>query len=409
MRTAFDCLHSPSLFFGLLAAVLLTAGLMAPQLAFAQEDYVAGSVPEKQASATSAHKAKKATKKKVRTADTGLQYTSIAAIELDKMQAIIQDGATVQFTATLVPDDATKKIKNTQITWSVSNPKIARVSSVGVVEGKKSGTVKVIARASNGKQATATVKVIINKKNMATKVPILTYHRIASDLSKRWYYRGDSLAVSATNFERQMKWLKKHGYTTVSTEQVRDWRVEGAFLPKKSVLITMDDGFYEVYHVAYPILKKYDQKATSFLVGSRIKRKTLAYEPKKKRDRYIGLDVIKKMRKEYPNLEFQSHTYNMHHRASTGDGVATTWSRHAIERDFEKNEKFGFTSIAFPYGHTSSNMQSVLRESKSIGIAFGYIMEWPATRYSPLYKMPRFKVMGNGSLGDFIRIVRTAR
>ena len=336
-------------------------------------------------------------------------YAEVAQVKLNKSSVKIRNAATAKFVATLVPDTAGKKIEDSSITWSVSNPKIARVSKDGVVQGKKSGTTKVIAKASNGKSASAKVRVVINKSKMARKIPVLTYHRVASNIAKSRVYGNTNLAISASKFKAQMKWLKKHGYTTVSTTEFKEWRVEGAFLPKKSVLITFDDGFYEIYHVALPILKKYGQKATLFCIGSKIGKKTKKYNPLHRGDRFVGLDVIEKVREEYPNLEFQSHTYNMHHRNGSGNGVATSWSRKKIDRDFAKNEKFEFTAIAYPFGHTSSSLFKSARASKSIGIGFGYMMDWPATRTSPRYNIPRFKVFGDRGLGDFTSIVRTAR
>ena len=371
-----------------------------PHVAFAQDDHTAADT------ASSADQSA-SSKSKVKSP----KHAKVAKVELDRKRATIKNDETVQFTATLIPSIPGKRIKgkDQKITWSVSKPKIARITQDGVVQGKRSGTVTVRAVAANGKKATAQVKVVIDKSKMATKIPVLAYHRIASDTAKRRYYWNDSLAVSASTFNRQMKWLRQNGYRTISTSELRDWRVEGAFLPKKSVLITFDDGFYETYYVAYPILKKYDQKGTSFIVGCRTKITTAKFDAKGKHDRFVGWDVIKEVRREYPNLEFQSHTYNMHYRASSGFGIVTTKSRASIEADFAKNRKFGFTALAYPYGHSSSNMLSVLAADESIGIAFGYMKDWPASRTSPIYNMPRFKVMGNGSLSDFQRIVQTAR
>ena len=137
-------------------------------------------------------------------------------------------------------------------------------------------------------------------------------------------------------------------------------------------------------------------------------KKTKKYNPLSRSDHFVGRDVINKVREQYPNLEFQSHTYNMHHRNGSGNGVATSWSRSKIVKDFAKNKKFGFTSIAYPFGHAGSIMRSVTRANKQIGIAFGYMMDWPATRTSPRWNIPRFKVFGDRGLGDFTSIVRTA-
>lgn len=338
-----------------------------------------------------------------------ISTAQVAQVKLDKKSVKIKNNGTVQLTATLVPDVAGGKIKDETVTWSISKPKIARISQDGTVQGKKTGTATVTATASNGVKATAKVKVKVNKSKMATRIPVMTYHRICSNIAKSRVHGGTNLAISASKFKAQMKWLKTHGYHTISTSEFKDWRVEGAFVPKKSVLLTIDDGFYETYHVALPILKKYNQKATLFVIGSKVKKTTKKYNPLNRSDRFVGWDVIKKVRKEYPNLEFQSHTYNMHHRNGSGNGVATSWSRSKIDKDFAKNEKFGFTAIAYPFGHASGRFLAATRAYKPIGIGFGYMMDWPASRNSPRYNIPRFKVFGDRGLGDFISDVRTAR
>lgn len=41
-------------------------------------------------------------------------------------------------------------------------------------------------------------------------------------------------------------------------------------LPSKPILITFDDGYYSNYEYIYPILKKYNAKASIFVVTDRI-------------------------------------------------------------------------------------------------------------------------------------------
>lgn len=47
------------------------------------------------------------------------------------------------------------------MTWTSSNPKVAKVTAKGKVTGKKKGTVKITAKAKDGsgKKATITIKV----------------------------------------------------------------------------------------------------------------------------------------------------------------------------------------------------------------------------------------------------------
>lgn len=335
-------------------------------------------------------------------------YTTVAAIKLNKTSAVIKNNGKLKLKATLVPADASLPLEDKSVTWTISKPKIARISENGVVQGKKSGTAVVTATASNGVKATAKIKVIVNKNQMATKIPVLTYHRITTDNAKRRYYRNKSLAMAESKFEQEMRWLKRNGYHTISTSEFADWRLEGAFLPKKSVLITIDDGFYETYHVAYPILRKYNLKATVFIIGSKTKKRTAKFNDRVWWDRFMGRDTIREVTEEYPNIEFQSHTYNMHHKVK-GRGVVTRWSRKRIDADFKKNERYGFTAFAYPFGHTSANVIASLNDNPDIRIAFGYLMYQPATRKSPRYNIPRFKISGFTSLSKFQQIVRTAR
>ena len=337
------------------------------------------------------------------------KYTTVAKIKLNKKKGTIKNNGKLKLKAKLVPVDPSLPIKkkNQVVTWSVSKPKVARVNENGVVQGKRSGTVRVTATAANGVKASAKIKVEVNKYEMARRIPVLTYHRICSDKAKSRVYNDTNLATSESLFKRQMSWLKSNGYHTVSSAEFADWNIEGAFLPKKSVMITIDDGFYETYHVAYPILRKYKLKATSFVIGCHVHKTTEEYNPTVWWDRYVGRDVIKEVRKEYPNLEFQSHTYNMHYR-SNGLGIVKFKSRKSIDEDFEKNAKFGFTAIAYPFGHTSSNLFASVSANPDIRIGFGYMMDYPASRASFRYNIPRFKVFGDGGLEGFKSIVRTA-
>ena len=51
------------------------------------------------------------------------------------------------------------------------------------------------------------------------------------------------MTVSATEFEWQMKYLKRH-YNLITFQQFADWFYGGAPLPPYPALITFDDGHY---------------------------------------------------------------------------------------------------------------------------------------------------------------------
>ena len=89
-------------------------------------------------------------------------------------------------------------------------------------------------------------------------IPILTYHRFGADCKS-------PLCVPSHVFELQMKYLKENGYRTITPEELRAFLEYRQSLPKKSMLITMDDGYRSVYSIAYPILKKYGFTAIFFI------------------------------------------------------------------------------------------------------------------------------------------------
>ncbi len=100
-------------------------------------------------------------------------------------------------------------------------------------------------------------------------IPVLTYHRFAENCDS-------SLCMPANIFELQMQYLKDNGYHVIKAEQLLDFLEYRCGVPKKSVLITMDDGYRSVYDIAYPILKKYGFTATLFIPTSFVSTSRMA-------------------------------------------------------------------------------------------------------------------------------------
>lgn len=93
---------------------------------------------------------------------------------------------------------------------------------------------------------------------------IFSYHEIA-DKSETL---DSTYAVSATDFEAQMKWLIDNGYHFIKIDDIINYRKYQKPLPSKAVLITFDDGYQSVYANAFPIIKKYQIPTLIALVGS---------------------------------------------------------------------------------------------------------------------------------------------
>ena len=94
--------------------------------------------------------------------------------------------------------------------------------------------------------------------NGVQQVAILCYHRFGKQCKS-------PLCVPEDLFERQMRYLKENGYIVISPEQLLAFLEYRQPLPRKSVMITVDDGYSSFYDIAYPILKNYGFTATLFI------------------------------------------------------------------------------------------------------------------------------------------------
>ena len=89
----------------------------------------------------------------------------------------------------------------------------------------------------------------------------VVYHRVVADSPPS----GDSFeiekGISATQFERQMRFLLRH-FTPVSAS-----RIQSRLGNKIQFAVTLDDGYEDNYRVAAPILKKLGIPATFYVVS----------------------------------------------------------------------------------------------------------------------------------------------
>ena len=89
-------------------------------------------------------------------------------------------------------------------------------------------------------------------------VPVLMYHAVSDDM---WGI--EELFVSPANMEKQLAYLVDNGYDPI-------WFEDLAHLEDydKPVLLTFDDGYDDNYTELFPLLKKYQVKATIFVIGN---------------------------------------------------------------------------------------------------------------------------------------------
>lgn len=106
-------------------------------------------------------------------------------------------------------------------------------------------------------------------RRMPDRFTILMYHRLHAEHGGPEYIYQGNVGPTVKVFERQMRYLKTH-YNVIAFDRLIDCLKEGEPIPPNSVIITFDDGYKDIYTLAFPILKSYGLPATVFLATGHI-------------------------------------------------------------------------------------------------------------------------------------------
>lgn len=225
------------------------------------------------------------------------------------------------------------------------------------------------------------------KEEIAKDVPVFMYHYFYSKANGEKAENGNWLEVN--DFEDQLKYLKEQGYQSVYMQDL-EYFLDGKIrLPKKTVSLTIDDGTKSIYQYAYPLLKKYDMKATMFLITNKFKNDTLP-------------DTFKEMQEN--GMELQSHSYAMHTGGCDGGHGGAL---RCVDLDTGiKDTKKSFSIIGggfvycYPYGDVTESALEIMKDS-GVRMAF-------TTNYGKIepgmdkLQLPRVRIFGESGLSQFI-------
>ena len=209
----------------------------------------------------------------------------------------------------------------------------------------------------------------------ADGVPILNYHRVSDSDT-------NPATLKISDFEAQIKYLVDSGYHVISPDDLLDAWVSGKTLPDNPVILTFDDGHEDIYRNVFPILQKYNMRATVFIVTDHIGMKN-----------YLTWDEARALQNG-GFIDFESHTM-------TGKDLTTLrgdklWneiygSKQAIEWALKKPAKF----IAYPGGKYTVEAEET---SKEVHFRAGFIEDYGlAKNDANSYVLTRIPVLGSNS------------
>ncbi|MEE8343289.1 MAG: polysaccharide deacetylase family protein [Gammaproteobacteria bacterium] len=94
-----------------------------------------------------------------------------------------------------------------------------------------------------------------------SRIPVLAYHSVSDNAS--WLTRPD-LTIPSASFRRQMQWLKRHGFSTLTMEELWSHRNYGTD-PNNFIVLTFDDGYLDNWVAVEPILREAGLCGTIFI------------------------------------------------------------------------------------------------------------------------------------------------
>lgn len=196
------------------------------------------------------------------------------------------------------------------------------------------------------------------------RLPIVMYHSVFEKNQGKY-------VVSPQTVESDMRYLKTNGYTAVTVGDLLAYVDQGRTLPKKPIMLTFDDGYYNNYAYVYPLARKYGEKVVISPVGSYTDSVTggdadhPAYS-------YLTWGEIAEMAGS-GFVEIQNHSYDLHEssgRLGAGKraGESTAAYTALLERDLRKmqeemKENTGYepTAFVYPYGMVSREAVPIVK------------------------------------------------
>ncbi len=222
------------------------------------------------------------------------------------------------------------------------------------------------------------------------RVPILCYHRFTSA------GKPDKLEVTAAQFEDQILFIKKSGFTVVSLSDFYSFTQGKKQLPRKSVVITIDDGYRTIYSIAYPIIQRHQIPVTAFIYPDFLGSGAA-----------LNWAQIREM-KNSGLIDFQSHSKSHSKLSERGrlESPAAYKTRIATELDASKSvigkqlgEPVDF--IAYPYGGADA---SIADRTRAAGYnAAATVVRGLNSAYASTYLLRRDMVFGSDTLAIFAR------
>lgn len=224
-------------------------------------------------------------------------------------------------------------------------------------------------------------------ENMRAIVPIFMYHFILDDYGN---YPDTQNFLKPSTLEEQLKYITENGYETIFMDEMDE-----LYKYEKPVGLTFDDCFVYFYNNAFPLLKKYNQKATIFIITDYINGENYLTEEQLKEIADSGLVKVESHTKTHGYLD--QMTYDQQLEEAVGS-----------KKRLEEITGQKVSVYCYPSGRYNQTTLDIIKEHYDFGLEMlGGVYD--SNEVTDMYKITRIYANRDMPLSTFANYLKQAR
>ena len=234
------------------------------------------------------------------------------------------------------------------------------------------------------KDDVSTVEASNSDSEILEAVSVLNYHFVINiEAGEDKLCEPYSICHSDTQFDSHMNYIKENGFYTLTLEELEMF-IDGKInLPKKSVVITIDDGWFVSRSIM--ILEKYDLMGTLFLIGSLAPVTDYASD----------------------NLEIHSHTWNLHNVSNCSEGRSPLlcYDNDTLVNDLKMSRESlnDTTYFCYPFYEYNNHAINALKEAGfTMALTDGNVK---VKRNIDKFKVPRYVIFNTTTVSELAKMI----
>lgn len=226
------------------------------------------------------------------------------------------------------------------------------------------------------------IPIISDEEAFGKRIPILTYHGVDDEI-----WGNSSLFVKPSEFEKQMKYLSENGFTTLFLSEIGF-----ASNYEKPIILTFDDGYMDMYTIAYPIMKSYGIKSNMYIISGWLDGEV-----------YMNSDMVKDLSNS-GLVEIGSHTVS-HVHLSALSYEEQEKELFESKQDLENITGKKINTIAYPYGQRNYETLQIAKKYYDYAVTTDSGANYANTYMSSSLILKRYNIQRGTSFETFKNIV----